>query len=386
MASPLPLETASLAKPFETKRAAVSVSNISKSGSFEGYASLFNIVDLGRDLVLPGAFKESLTAHKPGSVKMLWQHDAAQVIGSWTRIVEDHKGLKVSGQLNLAVAKAREVYALMLEGAVDGLSIGFRVQQASKDPATGIRRLAKLDLWEISIVTFPMLPSARVEQVKLQPLSADARLAAAIERGTRIASETKARAEINFKLAAAINACTASLNAKLFDPAQPRDDHGRWTRGGWGGAAYVQVVQNVTSVGYSVDLAQEEGVINHTIRDHVGKSDSYLLDRTRTEAANDSFSPRYQYRAGSFTSLESATRLVNSTLSQNAAIVDEVASGARGGAQLESYFASVTGREAFKPNSRAISYMRDTYGVLVVIARNPFTAKGFDVLTSFPIH
>ena len=210
MGSPFLLETASQSNPcFETKRAAVSVSAITKNGSFEGYASLFNIVDLGRDLVLPGAFKDSLTARKPGSVKMLWQHDAAQVIGSWTRIIEDQKGLRVSGQLNLAVAKAREVYALMWEGAVDGLSIGFRAQQANKDPATGIRRLAKLDLWEISIVTFPMLPAARVEQVKRQASSADARLAAAIERGTRIAAN----------------------RTKLFDPNQPRDDTGRWTGG-----------------------------------------------------------------------------------------------------------------------------------------------------------
>ncbi len=193
MATPLPLETASLGTPFETKRASVSVANISKSGSFEGYASLFNVIDLGRDLVLPGAFKDSLKAKRPGSVKMLWQHDAAQVVGSWTRIIEDHKGLKVSGQLNLAVAKAREVYALMLEGAVDGLSIGFRVQQASKDPSTGIRRLVKLDLWEVSIVTFPMLPAARVEQVKQQ--SSDARLVAAIRRGTMIAAESRILAE-----------------------------------------------------------------------------------------------------------------------------------------------------------------------------------------------
>ena len=100
---------------------------------------------------------------------------------------------------------------------MDGLSIGFRAQAANKDRATGIRRLAKLDLWEISVVTFPMLPQARVEQVKRQASSADARLAAAIERGTRIAAETK-EFRANFKLAAAINACTATLTAKLFDP------------------------------------------------------------------------------------------------------------------------------------------------------------------------
>ena len=66
------------------------------------------------------------------------------------------------GRLNLAVARAREIHALMRDGAVDGLSIGFRVERASPDRASGLRRLEKLDLWEISLVTFPMLPGARV--------------------------------------------------------------------------------------------------------------------------------------------------------------------------------------------------------------------------------
>jgi len=330
MGSPFLLETASQSNPcFETKRAAVSVSAITKNGSFEGYASLFNIVDLGRDLVLPGAFKDSLTARKPGSVKMLWQHDAAQVIGSWTRIIEDHKGLRVRGQLNLAVAKAREVYALMLEGAVDGLSIGFRAQQANKDPATGIRRLAKLDLWEISIVTFPMLPAARVEQVKRQASSADARLAAAIERGTRIATETKAddlRAAANFKLAAAINACTAMISAKLFDPSQPRDDHGRWTSGGGGGAANVQLAQNMPDQ-TPVDIAIEDQNGGHTLQKHVAKSDEFLLNRIATEQYGNWFYSRKLASAGSFFSADEANSLINSTISKNLQIADSVARG-----------------------------------------------------------
>lgn len=182
MPFPYPLEKACQNPALETKRASLSVSPITENGWFEGYASLFNIVDLGRDLVLPGAFKDSLKTRGAGGVKLLWQHDPAQVIGSWLSLSEDHKGLKVQGQLNLNVAKAREVYALMKQGAVDGLSIGFRAEQAQKDPSTGIRRLMKLDLWEISVVTFPMLPQARVAQVKQH--SPDARLEAAIRRGT----------------------------------------------------------------------------------------------------------------------------------------------------------------------------------------------------------
>lgn len=80
--------------------------------------------------------------------------------------MEDGRGLKVKGRLNLAVARAREALALIREGAVDGLSIGFRVKTAQKSRGGGIRRLLEVDLWEISIVTFPMLPQARITQVK----------------------------------------------------------------------------------------------------------------------------------------------------------------------------------------------------------------------------
>ena len=135
-------------------------------GLFEGYASLFNIVDLGNDIVAAGAFSETIGKRGARGVKMLWQHNAAEPIGVWLSIEEDLRGLKVRGRLNLDVAKAREVYSLMREGSVDGLSIGFRAQKAVRDSKNGLRRLEKLDLWEISVVTFPMLPQARVNAVK----------------------------------------------------------------------------------------------------------------------------------------------------------------------------------------------------------------------------
>jgi HK97 family phage prohead protease len=80
--------------------------------------------------------------------------------------MEDHRGLKVKGRLNLAVSRAREILALMREGTIDGLSIGYRTERTMTDRKTGIRRLFKLDLFEISIVTFPMLPQARISSVK----------------------------------------------------------------------------------------------------------------------------------------------------------------------------------------------------------------------------
>ncbi len=149
----------------ETKRAPLALANVDASGVFEGYASLFGVVDLGRDIVMPGAFRETLTRRGVAGVKMLWQHKASEPIGAWLALDEDVRGLRVTGRLNLAVAKAREVLALMREGAVDGLSIGFRAERSQRD-ASGLRRLKKIDLWEISLVTFPMLPQARVTSIK----------------------------------------------------------------------------------------------------------------------------------------------------------------------------------------------------------------------------
>jgi len=135
-------------------------------GVFEGYASLFGVPDLGKDVVMPGAFAESLRRRGPDGIRLLWQHDPAEPIGRWLSVDEDARGLRVRGRLNLAVERAREIYALLRESAVDGLSIGFRVVRAKRDRPAGLRRLEALDLWEISLVTFPMLPGARVSAVK----------------------------------------------------------------------------------------------------------------------------------------------------------------------------------------------------------------------------
>lgn len=140
-------------------------------GSFEGYASLFNREDLGRDIVLPGAFRESLAARGPRGIKLLFQHDANQPIGVWTTIEEDSRGLYAQGRLMREVGRAREVMALMRAGALDGLSIGFKTVKARRDRATGVRRLEKIDLWEISIVTFPLLPEARITATKTRPFA-----------------------------------------------------------------------------------------------------------------------------------------------------------------------------------------------------------------------
>ena len=140
-----------------------SVTPVEEGLEISGYASLFGAVDQGGDVVEPGAYAASLAAvAKAGrSVKMLWQHDPAQPIGVWDEVREDGRGLWVKGRILSTVAKGREAAALIEAGAIDGLSIGYRTVKAGKT-TKGQRLLSELELWEVSLVTFPMLPSARV--------------------------------------------------------------------------------------------------------------------------------------------------------------------------------------------------------------------------------
>lgn len=146
-----------------------------------GYASLFGAVDQGGDVVQSGAYAVSLAsiAARSGSVKMLWQHDPAQPIGVWDEVREDGRGLWVKGRILTEVARGREAVALLAAGAIDGLSIGYRTVKARKDDKGG-RILAELELWEVSLVTFPMLPEARVAAKGDDPEGADLRALAAV--------------------------------------------------------------------------------------------------------------------------------------------------------------------------------------------------------------
>lgn len=129
----------------------------------EGYASLFGQVDQGSDVVQKGAYRASLAQLKSAGqrIKMLWQHDPAQPIGVWDEVREDARGLWVKGRLLESTQKGRESAELIRAGAIDGLSIGYRTKRAVKNDK-GQRLLTELELWEVSLVTFPMLPSARV--------------------------------------------------------------------------------------------------------------------------------------------------------------------------------------------------------------------------------
>jgi len=133
--------------------------------TFSGYASLFGIADGAGDIVMPGAFRETIARRGRHGVRMLFQHDPARPLGVWTGMREDIRGLFVEGELCTSAACVRDIAALMAEGAIDGLSIGFKTVKAAHSRLTGLRQLFHVDLWEISLVTFPMLGSARVSSL-----------------------------------------------------------------------------------------------------------------------------------------------------------------------------------------------------------------------------
>ena len=137
-------------------------------GEFSGYGSIFGNKDLGNDVVMEGAFAASIGKKGAKSVKMLYQHRPDEPIGVFDEIIEDRRGLKVRGRLAMGTQRGREVYELMKMGAIDGLSIGYRVDAKGYDYDDKRKRryLKSVDLMEISAVTFPMNPKARVSAVK----------------------------------------------------------------------------------------------------------------------------------------------------------------------------------------------------------------------------
>ncbi|WEK02783.1 MAG: HK97 family phage prohead protease [Candidatus Devosia phytovorans] len=137
---------------------------IEADGRFSGYASLFNILDSGGDVVMPGAFAKSLGKRRD-RVRMLFQHDPKEPVGIWETIAEDGHGLFVAGRLVPGVERADALRRLIAQGALDGLSIGFRTVRATREGGT--RKLWQIELFEISIVTFPMMEAARIAPASL---------------------------------------------------------------------------------------------------------------------------------------------------------------------------------------------------------------------------
>ena len=151
-----------LERPFEVKA-------IENDGIFEGFGSVFGNVDAYKEIVAPGAFTDSLAQWKSSGrlPPVLWQHRSGEPIGPYLEMEEQSIGLRVKGQLLVDdVQRAKEARALMKAKAVNGLSIGFVTREDSYDRVTGIRTLKKVDLWEVSVVTFPANPSAQISSIK----------------------------------------------------------------------------------------------------------------------------------------------------------------------------------------------------------------------------
>jgi HK97 family phage prohead protease len=188
--------------------------DIDGEGVVEGYASLFGAVDQARDMMMPGAFDATLRTRGLRRIPMLFQHDPAEPIGIWLELREDVRGLYARGRLIPDVQRSREVLALLRVGAIDGLSIGFKTAQARVDPKTRVRKVHAVDLWEISIVTFPLLAGARVTTVKGAPHGQPTTAAVAVAREERLlrrpatVSSPRAKAEREWNGVCAIGSRT----------------------------------------------------------------------------------------------------------------------------------------------------------------------------------
>lgn len=165
-----------------------SIKTCDRLGTFSGYASIFNELDDQGDRVLKGAFLKSLAAMSSQEEfpKMLWQHDALEPIGVWEEIREDNRGLFVKGRLVLELRRAQEAYALMKARVLDSLSIGYRVIQALKGKNPKERHLTQLDLFEISLVTFPANRAAKIINLKAKEGNNDEQLIQTIKQTIRI--------------------------------------------------------------------------------------------------------------------------------------------------------------------------------------------------------
>lgn len=150
------LQLKRLAVPFEIRA-------VNDDGTFTGYGSVFGVKDAYDEIVAKGAFAESLQGRMPA---LLWQHRSGEPIGVYTDAKEDDIGLVLSGRLALKTQRGAEAHELLKMKAITGMSIGFVTREDSFDKATGIRTLKKVDLWEVSLVTFPANDAARVTGVK----------------------------------------------------------------------------------------------------------------------------------------------------------------------------------------------------------------------------
>lgn len=143
---------------------AFNIKSFEETGAFAGYASVFNVTDSQNDMVMPGAFARTLLEGAPA--KLLWQHQPEEPIGVLKTLKEDAIGLYIEGEILLSLTRGREAYALLKSGAINGLSIGYRTKEYAYDPESGIRYLTEVELFEVSLVTFPANELAGVTSLK----------------------------------------------------------------------------------------------------------------------------------------------------------------------------------------------------------------------------
>lgn len=150
-----------LTTPFQVKE-------LGTNGLIAGYASVFDEVDAQSDVVARGAFGKSLEKYRLNrtSPAMLWMHDTAEPIGVWTQLKEDTHGLHVEGKLAVKTQDGADAYELLKMGAITGLSIGYNTIKSTRDSKTKIRTLTEVELFEVSLVTFPANSLARIHTVK----------------------------------------------------------------------------------------------------------------------------------------------------------------------------------------------------------------------------
>lgn len=151
---------------MQTLSVALEIKALDETGVFEGYGSVFGVRDLGGDIVERGAFAKTLKERGARGVKMLADHDPTKRVGVWETLAEDEKGLHVRGRLLVAKSIGAEALIDLKAGALDGLSIGYRVRSDAMDGRRRARVLKEVDLLEISLVPFPMNEAARVTAVK----------------------------------------------------------------------------------------------------------------------------------------------------------------------------------------------------------------------------
>ena len=184
---------------------------------FEGHGSVFGNVDLGGDVVQPGAFRKSLAKHRSeGKLpQMFWMHNPEMVPGVWTEMSEDKRGLRVKGEL-VSTPLGNEMHTLLSKKAVRGLSIGYRPVDAEFDK-DGVRQLKEVDLWEVSLVSLAMNPLASIDAVKSR-LSAQGEYVPTIREFERLLQDVGCSKK---------TACTLASRVFGNDPGGMPDDHRR---------------------------------------------------------------------------------------------------------------------------------------------------------------